>query len=1013
MTYAAAGPYQACTVQGGCLGDGAFVCQNAICTAAGGYLQPCRPDSTCTSGQDLYCAASDGLCHRTTSCDPQCDPNTQGCLSYVVNRPGMSYGAYQCVDTTGSAGETCLADGTCKDDSLSCESSSNTCKSKVASSTSTAPVAAPTTCTPACESTKQVCSTFTTNSGTTYACQAAGARGQPCLGDGTCSTDRLQCNAENTCEAKPQTTCEPACSAAQVCQQQNFNTFTCIAAGALGQLPYVNGTCNAGLLTNSTTGFCDLLPAGAVCTADAQCSDKALRCLLTGEGSGTKTCSAAGLSGLACSRTGKCDSSSYCYNVTDTCNAFGKVGDACPGGVDSQCVGPLQCRSKVCSVVGALRTPCFSNSTCSGTDLTCDMTSSTCLYSSAAGVGATCIQQADCASSLRCTLATNGTSTCLTAGTNGNPCLTTGGCSDNSTCVSDVCRAWGGINATCSDIAPCVDGTACLNVTVPLDTTSTQSTSSRRRDLSPLMNLGTRPLAPWHPVWMLPRDDIETTPAHNTTTVQQCVRLGYVNDTCFSNSTCRATGGAVCNTTSMTCGVYHPKVNESCTQEGVLSPTGNVTCDSGLRCTTSTNIVKISGKYGFQNVSTCQPAGDLSQRCLLNQTDSTLQYCNAGMTCSSNTTAGRCLKNLGESCAVANITQCISGTVCSASSKTCISVGGLDEGCISDAVCNAGLRCINSTGTPTCKTRNNATCEDFSTYNLTRICPECDTLCTLSVDSETVSCSFPAGTPYNFMVPRGIDNVTVIARSGAGGNGTIYAANFTGINTTMSSNSSTTDDPTSTSNSTATPAYVILNGTAYLNNTNTTVPLYKNGTTFGGVGASLTTWMMLVANRTYSITAGGIGNQYQGGYNGGGMGYYDNATNSSSGGGGGRTELIDTFNGTRLVCLGGGGGGGYLWGGGAAMTKGNGTEGFGLPGASNSTLGMDSAAIGLGAGGGGCNGGTAAFKKDSGAGGGGGNSNPTAGVVVADYTHYGNVTLKLSPSSGFVGLSFACPVSTY
>lgn len=935
----------------------------------------------------------------------------------------MSYTAYTCVSTTGGEGTTCLGEGLCKDATLKCDSATNTCKAiaSSATSTTTAPAAAATTCVPSCNPSSQVCNSYEINHTKTFYCQPAGGLAQPCLADNTCTDSKLQCNAvSKTCEQKPQTDCYPACSSEQICKK-DFPFFTCIAAGGQGQPPYASGSCKTGLAVNAT-GVCDLIPAGGTCAADSWCQND-LRCV-------SGKCAITGGVDQPCSAKGACNSGNYCYAGTDTCLAYGQVGDSCPGNDDTQCVAGLRCKNKTCRASGTLREPCLpDNGGCTDSALTCDSATDTCLYSEAQGLNAVCVLQDDCSSNFRCLAsgASGSTLTCQGAGNATQPCLSSGGCNSGSVCISDICRKTGASGDLCSGTSPCSDGYLCTNVT------DTLSSPSRRHYIPNVqrfdtLNVGPQKLAAWHPLWLGHADPTlaarKEEGSEASATSQRCVRAGIQGAACYFNGTCSASKGAVCNAQTNKCDSYLAKLGETCTKENTTdSENSTAYCDDGLRCKSVSALVRLpNGTLAAGWNSTCAAAGAINQTCLLSQkttynaTTNVTSYltnytCNAGLTCSSSTSSGTCQQKTGGPCSVQ--AECAGGNICDKVSKTCVLAGGLNQPC-SGTTCNAGLRCNNSTGTPTCLTRSNTTCEDLSQFNVSKICPECSSLCSLGADTESITCKFYSGKQYSVTLPRGINNVSLSATSGGGGNATVYSPNWTAVAWPAKSSPRVIDvrDGIAYYNDTNTTVQLVYtNTTAYLNGTNATVPLV-NTTRFGGVGSTIKGYFPFQPLRVYNISVGGIGSAFRGGDNGGGFAVWDPITNSSAGGGGGRTSIVDTSNSTEIFCLGGGGGAGYLAGGGAAGKPGNGTDGFGLAGASNSTSGFNATAVGLGAGGAGCMGGTAAFAHGSG--GGGGNSypadliTPNSGIALTV-----NYTFVFNPQPGAVALKFSCPVSSY
>ncbi len=275
---------------------------------------------------------------------------------------------------------------------------------------------------------------------------------------------------------------------------------------------------------------------------------------------------------------------------------------------------------------------------------------------------------------------------------------------------------------------------------------------------------------------------------------------------------------------------------------------------------------------------------------------------------------------------------------------------------------------------------------------------------------ETVSCSFPSGSSYTFSLPFGINDVTVRATGGGGGNSTTYpyVAPVNTTNATLGTNQTLSGNSTTPTNTTQLP----LNGTISANAT------AVNATKlYGGVGAIISANFTLVSGRLYTVNVGSLANGSVAGYNGGGYGFFDNSTNSTTGGGGGRSELIDSVNGTTVFCAAGGGGAGSLFVGGNAMGNGNGTmAGRGMVGGSSSADGQSATVIGAGAGGGGCpTGGSAANNTgDSGAGGlsfPAALASPQAFLFVGNTTN--NSTQPLKPGGGSVSISFRCPVSSY
>lgn len=180
--------------------------------------------------------------------------------------------------------------------------------------------------------------------------------------------------------------------------------------------------------------------------------------------------------------------------------------------------------------------------------------------------------------------------------------------------------------------------------------------------------------------------------------------------------------------------VYVP-INATCTADDTNDPLGNVTRAEGLRCSTTTAIKQIGNTYGFVNVSTCTAAGGYNQKCLVNNTDSSF-YCSAGYACSAqNAKVGKCQKGIGMSCE--KDTEC--GGTSSCISGVCTAVGDLGQACIGNSSCQAGLSCNTTTSRGVCYTRDNTLCEDVSTYNLTKLCPNCGNVCTLGTDLVTVT----------------------------------------------------------------------------------------------------------------------------------------------------------------------------------------------------------------------------------------------------------------------------------
>ncbi|CAO1616175.1 unnamed protein product [Parajaminaea phylloscopi] len=1035
-TYPAVGPGQACTMQGGCLGAPAFVCLNSVCTAAGGAMEPCQSGGLCPKDASLFCSAADNRCHVKTKCDPQCDPTKEGCLAYTATpAPGISYTAYSCIATTGEEGKTCLGEGTCKGSSLYCDTQTNTCKAvfnpTVSTTTTSANTPAPTTCSPSCDAGSQVCNSYVVNKNKVFYCQPAGALAQPCLANGSCTGDNLRCNAQLQCEMKPQSDCYPACSAQQICLK-NPPFFSCIDAGGQGQPPYVSGECMPGLAVNSA-GVCDKIPVGGSCQADSWCQS-GLRCV-------KGLCAVTGATGQPCSSQGACNTGNYCLADTDTCTAYGAAGGSCPGGLDSQCVTGLRCINKVCKQAGTLGEPCLTlQGGCSSTDLTCDSATSTCQYTTAQGADAACLVQKDCSAKFRClSSATASTgSSCQAAGNTAQPCLSTGACLTGNACVADVCQKIAKSGEACSETSPCADGYLCTTPAVidpePVDPaagTPKQESPTEKRTSAQILsaragsfNIGV-PLPAWHPLWQHParpagsaRDVVETS------TQAVCVRAGIRGSSCYANGTCSAANGAVCDAASNKCVAYYAKFNETCTKENTTDIEGadaTAYCDKGLRCKSVSALFKYAnGTYYAGYNSNCVAAGAVNQTCLWTQTSvydpitdkTSLKNdfaCNSGLACTAPSLLGTCQYQTGGPCTTQ--AECASGNVCKGGS--CVAAGGLNQPCMG-SVCNAGYRCNNSTGTPTCKVRNSANCEDLSLLDMSTICTDCKSLCSLSTDGEAVSCRFSAGKAYSVTLPRGINNVSLSATSGGGGNATVYKPNWSAVTWPKSVTPRVIEvrDGIAYYTDTNTPVTLTYkDNSALLDDTGATVPL-TNTTRFGGVGSTVQGYFPFQPLRTYLISVGDMGSAFNGGYNGGGSAMYDPITNSSAGGGGGRTSIVDQFNSTEIFCLGGGGGAGYLAGGGAAGKPGNGTDGYGLPGASGSTAGSDATILGVGAGGAGCNGGTAGSA--SGSGGGGGLSTPAALVK----PNFGlaltvNYTLYFNPLPGYVGMKFSCGADTY
>ena len=76
----------------------------------------------------------------------------------------------------------------------------------------------------------------------------------------------------------------------------------------------------------------------------------------------------------------------------------------------------------------------------------------------------------------------------------------------------------------------------------------------------------------------------------------------------------------------------------------------------------------------------------------------------------------------------------------------------------------------------------------------------------------------------------------------------------------------------------------------------------------GGYGAMISTYLAVSPGEIYYVFIGGMGNEYEGGYNGGGYPSGETAT-----GGGGATDLRKSTNIEDRILIAGGGGGVYTY----------------------------------------------------------------------------------------------------
>ncbi len=660
------GPGGPCSADSNCLGDGAFRCISSTCQAAGGHLERCRSDSTCPKDSALYCAAADDTCHKRTSCDPECDPTTQGCLFQEAQGPNPARNF--CVATSGLLGQVCIGDGQCAA-GLKC-SASNVCEATAPTGGSTTTPSSPaTTCSPACDLSTQVCQSLTYNGGanTAYFCVDAGGPLAPCL-NGGCTNDRYFCDADAnfTCQKKPPTTCEPACATTEVCNQLGPVDFKCAPAGQLGLVPYVNGTCAIGLSLNATTQLCDLSPSGGSCSVDSTCQ-AGLRCL-------SAKCTNVGEPGQRCTVAQTCNDSGNAFCASnDFCVAYAGVGEACRN--DSSCAASLRCKSNKCVATGGLRQACLRNQGgCTDAALACDAPQDLCLYKEPAPAAASCGQDEDCALGMQC-LATGpapASSVCTVVGSVGAGCFRNSTCAGSATCADGTCKKALVQNETCTIQDPCSDGFVCVqNKTVAIDTTSAPSTGTTE---APLLD---RRVLAWR--YLNERaDEPPADPAPVSSTASPsffCTKAGYADTPCFTNGSCSAVkGGGACNVSTNTCGQYFAKVNETCSDLS-LNKTfdGFVDCDQGLRCISNKSIGLLpNGSYGFVDSSTCKPAGGLRQKCLNTTSGFT---CNDGYVCSAQNAVGTCVSAYGGQCK--STSDCQASSICLAG--TCKAAGNLTQ----------------------------------------------------------------------------------------------------------------------------------------------------------------------------------------------------------------------------------------------------------------------------------------------------------------------------------------------
>jgi len=302
-------------------------------------------------------------------------------------------------------------------------------------------------------------------------CQAAGAQGQPCPRDTSCSAG-LRCDPGTSL-------CQPPAPPGAACQ------------------PFASFQCDATSFCDSTTEMCTALPSSGQacrptsprCTGAAWCS--------------AGTCQPRLGSGVTCTTSDACESTLFCDTALtpDSCQARKAVGGTCQA--STHCQDGLRCTSGACVAARTAGQSCVSISDCA-TGLSCDRILRICgtpVYSlkagdsctdddrtcgsglsckgeavnSDGGVGTvgTCAAEAlgdpctsrfssECPEHAFCNLAVDaGAGTC-TAATSGSPCATNSQCRATDFCDNGLCAARKPEGAACTSSSGCVSPLTCL-----------------------------------------------------------------------------------------------------------------------------------------------------------------------------------------------------------------------------------------------------------------------------------------------------------------------------------------------------------------------------------------------------------------------------------------------------------------------------------------------------------------------------------------------------------------------